>query len=682
MATTTVTESTPSKQHGQTQSRRIAVNLGAVIGLTLLVLLAVIMRVITYERHLPVLEHIDETYRFIHAYQIRDDAPLGDRYGEIEWTVGFPPLQPWIAIVSQRLVERFVPFPYPPDYIRALRGLSAAANVGTVVLLAGCGWLLGRKINASVLSGLLVALPWAVAPRIVGTGNLALMDPLIFPAVALTLFCTIYAIQEDAAWGVFISLIAVIVAIYFKYLLVYALWLPFCAVAVLVWRRGLVRMLGWIAVMAVVSAVTSGYLVFVHRALELDNRESTAFYESGLANMLSPARNWDNLLFTLQETVGIWLFAVVILGGTIAHIYRRRTQQPTFDLRWLAVLLPFTLGCLMLTSSVDILRTWEPHWFRVRYTLPMAQALLIIWGVAATQVIIALRDAIPERGKWVSTAVALLIAGPFTVMSVRANIENAYATGKNHTLVNIWNWSDSSLPNPDGDILVSGGSMLHRAWNRPWSGYNGATTFEWEFSNRPFDRSPQQYVSDGFGYFAATDRDFEVIFNAPEMDAWVAQLYPLKVIEPGAAVNETTYFYRMLPPDVETQVRFGERIRLVGYDLSADTLSGGDRVIVRPYWQATAQPTANYSMFVHLLPEDDTVPITQFDGAPASVNRLPITWNDPAEVIVGTDATLVLPDDIPAGNYSLALGLYNFETGERLRLPSGDDAYRILLTIN
>lgn len=668
ISTPATTAARPARAH----SARFA---WAITGYVLLILVAAGVRALTYERYLPVFEHIDESYRFIHAYQIRHDAPLGDQYGEIAWTHGFPPLQPWVAIWSQRWVERVVPFPTPPDYVRALRALSAALNVGTVALIAAAGWRLARAHGPGVAAwaGLLAALPWAVGPRVVGTGNLALMDPLIFPAVALALLLAVVSIQDDSAPAACGSLLAVIAAIYLKYLLVYALWLPFCAVAVLVWRRRW-RALPWLAGMGVVSAGTAGWLVFVHRALELDNRESEAFYTSGLANMLSPARNLDNLAYTLSESIGVWAFALTLAAGVAAYGVARRRGAPTVDGRWLVLLVPYMLANLMLTSSVDVLRTWEPYWFRVRYTLPTAAGLMLVWALAAVQVALVLRGR-----RWLAGAVPVGLALVVGVPALAVNAANAREWAQPHTFERIWAWADASLP-ADGNFLLAARGNLKDLWNRPWSGYNGAPAFDWAFTDTPHDRPPADWAAEGFRYFAATEHDLATIYTDPALRPWLARLYPLKTIPGGVGVPTATTVYRLLPPETELRAVFGGEIALVGYDITTPTPAPGDVLALRLYWQAVQRPSANVSLFVHLLPDGAVTPVAQFDGTPVSTKRLPPTWDDPDEVLVGA-VTLALPADLPPGGYTLALGLYDFTTGARLPLGGGDDAVRLALAV-
>lgn len=683
MTSTTAPSNSPSpadSTHSTTDNliRRSRLRLAIGAGLALLVVLAVGVRLITFERYLPVLDHIDEIYRFINSYQVRPDAPLGDQYGEVAWSEGFPPVHVWLSVWTQRAVERVVAFPFPPDYVRALRAISAALNVGTVVLLALTGWLLGRRLGTvgAALSGFFSAVVWAVAPRVVGTGNLALMDPIIFPLVAAALFFAVYAIQEDAAWASVVSLIAVIAAIYTKYLLVYALWMPFCAVAVLTWRQRW-QMLPWIGGMAVLSALTAGWLVFVHRALELGNREATIFYENGLANALSVSRNLDNLAYTLEETVGVGLFVAVMVLTVGADIWRRRQGWDALNWRWLAMLLPYMLGCLLLTSSVDVLREWHQGWYRVRYTLPMALGLLLMWGVGVATITDTLAR-ITRRGWWVfPAAVATVVIAP----SVWTNVRLAQAYQQTHTYEKVWDWSSSTLTQPEGKIITAAESFLGDAWNRPWSGYNRAVSQEWVFDENPALQPPAYFWERGITYFGATDEDLNGVYDTPTMSAWIDELFLLKTIKPAAIEPRTSYIYRLRPPQVTTGAIYGDTIELVGYDWSGGTAAPGEVITLTPFWQATETPDANYNLFAHLLPLDEVQPVAQFDGSPAADGRPTVTWTDAGEVLPGNTVQVTVPGDLPPGDYRLALGLYDYTTGQRLQLADGSDFHTVPVAV-
>jgi 4-amino-4-deoxy-L-arabinose transferase-like glycosyltransferase len=653
---------------------RISLNVRVLIGLAYIVLIgmAIGVRLFTFDRYMPVIDHYDESLRFLHAYSIRPDAPLGRAYGEIEWEAGFPPFQPQFTGMVQRLVESRMPFPLPSDYIYVMKAISAALGVLTTVILAGIGWMLGRPLGASrqALMGWLTALVWAIAPVIVTTGNFALMDPLLFPMIAGALWCAIYAIQHDSVWALMGSLACVILAIYTKYVVIYALWPVACAALVLIHRRGWRKMLPALAGMALFSALTAAYLIFVHGAFALDNRESNKFKEVGLQYMLSPTRNLDNLIYTIDQSVGLWLFGVVLIAGIAAYIYSQRRKEPVVNPLWLAVLLPFLIGCILLTSSVDVISQTDPKWFRVRYVLPVMPAIAAIWAGALTQTIFSLRN---QGRKLLLALVTIAAVAVFGIPALAENISEAHRFAQTHGKEIMWTWSDVNLP-PDGKILTEPNSEMRDLWNRPYSGYNGRTSFEWVFDENPSHTTPEGFVEQGVLYVAITSKDLRGPYSEPDVQAFLGQLFPLRVFPPGPGTEYSTTFYRMIPPQNTSDAVFGDQIALVGYDLSATDARPGDTITLRPYWRAAQTPSDNYSMFVHLLPDDTPQPVAQFDGAPASERRLTLTWDDPDETLIGTTAVLTLPADLPPGDYTLTLGLYDFVSGARLPLADGSDA--------
>jgi hypothetical protein len=124
--------------------------------------------------------------------------------------------------------------------------------------------------------------------------------------------------------------------------------------------------------------------------------------------------------------------------------------------------------------------------------------------------------------------------------------------------------------------------------------------------------------------------------------------------------------YRLRRMQTETQFTFGDNIRLVGYDQSGETAKPSDNLVLRFYWQAMAVPADNYSLFIHVVPEDEYTVLTQGDGAPASQDRPTLSWDDPAETLISPAFDIALPPDLPAGEYRVMIGLYNYIDGARL----------------
>jgi hypothetical protein len=179
------------------------------------------------------------------------------------------------------------------------------------------------------------------------------------------------------------------------------------------------------------------------------------------------------------------------------------------------------------------------------------------------------------------------------------------------------------------------------------------------------------------------EEDWQTFYNRPEDRAFIDQLTLIKKIPllPGYR-GQTVYFYRMLPPQVPARFNYGNQISLVGYDIASGTeLKTGETLRLRPYWRIQGKPRTNYSVFVHLTPPDEPKLLAQDDGPPVSVDRPTLTWDDPGELFIGRDIALTIPASVEPGKYQVAIGLYDYLTGQRLTDENGKDSFVIDITV-
>jgi hypothetical protein len=116
----------------------------------------------------------------------------------------------------------------------------------------------------------------------------------------------------------------------------------------------------------------------------------------------------------------------------------------------------------------------------------------------------------------------------------------------------------------------------------------------------------------------------------------------------------------------------GLSIRAVAFD------EGGAALAIELIWSSDGSAQGDYQLFVHLLNADDAI-AAQLDQRPGSGNLPPGNWL-PGRVFDSLSLDLA---DVPAGRYTLALGLYDPVTFERL-LPASpaltvDEAARLIL---
>lgn len=116
-------------------------------------------------------------------------------------------------------------------------------------------------------------------------------------------------------------------------------------------------------------------------------------------------------------------------------------------------------------------------------------------------------------------------------------------------------------------------------------------------------------------------------------------------------------------------------IRLSGYGLLPETHAGGE-LILALHWESLQPVDKNYHVFVHLLNQEGER-LAQRDGQPVQWMRPTNTWQ-PGEEIVDRYGML-LSADLPGGEYAVAVGLYDPESGQRLPVSAGPSNFAIEL---
>lgn len=109
-------------------------------------------------------------------------------------------------------------------------------------------------------------------------------------------------------------------------------------------------------------------------------------------------------------------------------------------------------------------------------------------------------------------------------------------------------------------------------------------------------------------------------------------------------------------PAVMIDTQFGDHITLAGYALSAATLAPGDVVGVTLFWTTDAPLDVRYKVTVQLLAPDGRL-IAQHDAEPGGNRALTTTWT-PGDTVRDTHG-LVVPPDLPPGEYPIVVGLYD-----------------------
>jgi hypothetical protein len=124
------------------------------------------------------------------------------------------------------------------------------------------------------------------------------------------------------------------------------------------------------------------------------------------------------------------------------------------------------------------------------------------------------------------------------------------------------------------------------------------------------------------------------------------------------------------------EVIFEGKMKLLGYDLTRNVPERGVRLTL--YWRSLSTMDTAYSVFVHLLDDKNTI-LASADSEPGG-GHFPTTGWIEGEFITDIHS-FTLPPDLPDGGYPIEIGLYDPETGIRLKTAKSQD-YVIPVSVN
>jgi hypothetical protein len=212
--------------------------------------------------------------------------------------------------------------------------------------------------------------------------------------------------------------------------------------------------------------------------------------------------------------------------------------------------------------------------------------------------------------------------------------------------------------------------------------------------------APGEIVSDPFGVPVAADAppgvyylnlglyrqvgqqavSLPLVQNGQPLEASSVNIGPIKIGGPPPGLTHTT-----AKPQNPLNQPFGDtpNLTLLGYDLTQSPIPKGHNVsnLQSPisltlYWRSETPLPLDYTTFVHLRNAAGET-VAQKDQPPLN-GAYPTSLWDPGEIIAD-EITVSWPAKLPAGKYQLVVGLYDFQSGQRLTVP-GNPANEISLT--
>jgi hypothetical protein len=145
--------------------------------------------------------------------------------------------------------------------------------------------------------------------------------------------------------------------------------------------------------------------------------------------------------------------------------------------------------------------------------------------------------------------------------------------------------------------------------------------------------------------------------------------------EDGVTVYQAEGLQYDLPtgPAVPLDVQLSDRLRLSGYNFGLSP--AGLRLVL--FWQVLTPLEIDYTTFLHVRNSDGQT-VAQVDTQPLAGEYPTSRWQA-GETLVD-ELLLPLPADLPPDNYRLLLGLYRWDTLERLPVQndaSGENAIEL-----
>jgi hypothetical protein len=115
--------------------------------------------------------------------------------------------------------------------------------------------------------------------------------------------------------------------------------------------------------------------------------------------------------------------------------------------------------------------------------------------------------------------------------------------------------------------------------------------------------------------------------------------------------------------------RFGETMTLLGYSGPAGPLTSGGQLVFTLFWTSDGPADRRWSVFTHLIGPDGSL-VGQHDKVAYDLLYPTDRWWP--GVIIDDSYSVDIPSDAPEGEYRIAVGMYDWQSGDRLPLRTAE----------
>ena len=548
----------------------------------------------------------------------------------------------------------------PASVIWIVRLLAITTSLGVITIISLFGYhAIGQR------AGLLGAAFWSITPLFVGRSRWGTAEIFILFFSILALYGTVVAtLYRREKWST-VGTYSLILAILFKY---HCVILTPVVLFTPLWRGRISRR----RVLANTGrfALFSAWLLLLTPVLDSSGVSFTGNTDWLTHFQLNDLPYLQNLISNLRHTITAVDWRVLAPGWLGLLLLRIEPRGQGGKGARLA-LLPILGTLLLWPAGLSVFGAHGLHNLRWLFAWISLTVMLAGWGYAL--ILQALEQYLTRhalRFQRAGMGGAFLLLSALFLPSAVDSIENLQRS--------LWEDPRNFVRDYAADTLASGryiSSGNSNLLNPDWGGYHGENRFELasfdDFTSRPIDYWREQAV------------DYAIIFNTEYEQlltegsgGYLRETTRLKSWEHQPNYRYSTMTVLLLQPiQHEATGQLGP-IRLIGYELSEANVGPGESLPFHLYWQAIAATEADYQVFNHLLDADGNL-VAQVDGPPLPdplLRRGTKDWHDPEEIIYSREYVLILPEDLPPGEYTLVTGFYHRDTGQRLLSPAGEDS--------
>lgn len=538
-------------------------------------------------------------------------------------------------------------------------------NALSLILLA----LIGRRLHSPWL-GILAMLAWMLAPLVINRVHFALTEAFQVFFNLLAFYAALRVLDsKNAAWAI-LSIISALIVIIFKYSGFPSLGFGvgaglYCLLTEREHRKFWLLVLS-LQILLIVGWAAGIFLTYPEVHYLMSGGEAARFTGSGGSFVTI-----EQFIVVFQAAFAqlgwsFWAFLPLFFAGSVLYV-RQKPNELRYS--WL-MLIVFCLASLLMIPFYII------YWVGVqRYTTPSSPAIALLISLNLILVLEAISNGLKtiQPRLALGSVIIILASALWLIPQMTKTYENLRVWGMPQQNISFNHWLKSAL--------APGTINLPYGWYRvlnPWWGY-GDTNRPW-ISEPIMSRSLEEWQNLHLRYTVLHDRHRHEMLATEEGRIFLDNLLLIKHYPAQAEGDYETGFgiYHLGLPQIITELSFDNQIWLYGYSLSSQSPEAGDTLNIQFFWQSISLPQSDYHVFVHLVAESSPIPIAQTDTLPSLTSYPPSRWSDEEEIIVGENFSLVLPEVMESGHYRVLVGMYHFETGQRLISSEGSDSFEVL----